>query len=54
LETVNARIGAALLANEAGPGVDWYRADQAMIAALYHERLRQFLETANHAKATAK
>jgi hypothetical protein len=53
-ETVNARIGAALIADEADPGVDWRRHDQATITALYHERLRQFLETVNHAKAPAE
>jgi hypothetical protein len=53
-ETVNARIGAALIADEAGPGVDWRRHDQATITALYQERLRQFLETVNHAKAPAE
>jgi len=53
-ETVNARIAPALIADEAGPGVDWRRDDQATIIALYHERLRQFLETVNHAKAPAE
>ena len=50
-ESVNARIGAALLADNADPGVDWHRQSQTTIIALYHERLRQFLETAKQAKA---
>jgi hypothetical protein len=53
-ETVNARIAAALLADKADPGIDWRHNDQATIAALYHQRLRQFVETANYAKAPAK
>ena len=53
-ETVNARIAAALLADEAAPGVDWRREDQAAIVALYHRRLQQFLETANHPRAAGK
>jgi hypothetical protein len=53
-ETVNARIAAALLADKADPGVDWHRQDQSTITALYHQRLRQFVETANYAKAPAK
>jgi hypothetical protein len=50
-ETVNARIAGALLADKADPGIDWHREDQATIIALYHERLRQFLES-THAKAS--
>ena len=53
-EAVNARIAAALLADKADPGIDWHREDLATIAALYHQRLRQFLETANHLRAADK
>jgi len=53
-ETVNARIAAALLADNPNPGVDWHRQDQATIVALYHERLRQFLATPKQAKSRAE
>jgi hypothetical protein len=53
-ETVNARVAASLLDDNAGPGVDWHREDQATIVALYHERLRQFLETTKQPKARAE
>jgi hypothetical protein len=53
-EAVNARIAKALLADDAAPGVDWHRQDEATIVALYHERLRQFLSTVKPAKVTSK
>jgi hypothetical protein len=53
-EAVNARIAAALLADNADPGIDWHREDQATIVALYNERLRQFLATTKQAKSRAE
>ena len=53
-DSVNARIAAALLADNPNPGVDWHSQDQATIVALYHERLRQFLATTKPAKSRAE
>jgi hypothetical protein len=53
-ETVNARIVTALLSNKADPGTDWHRENGATIAALYHERLQQFLAFANPMKMSSE
>ena len=51
---VNARVVAGLLANQSDLAVDWRREDAAAIAALYHRRLAQFIETTTEAEAGSK
>ena len=50
---VNERVLAALLADKSDLAVDWRRDDTATIAALYHQRVAQFIARTTPAKASA-
>ena len=50
-EAVNARIAAALQADDPGPGVDWHRLDGESIAVLYRARLDRLVLNVGRAGA---
>jgi hypothetical protein len=50
---VNERVLAALLADKSDLAVDWRRDDASTIAALYHQRIAQFISRTTPAKASS-